>query len=143
MQHRQGFTIGHFAKKMGVCVETIRYYHRIGLLPVPPRLAGCTVRTYGAEDLKQLQFIKRTQRLGFSLEEIGSLLALSNENQCAKVQAIAREKLHVLEDKLAEIAGMRNAILMLLGDCSKNSDEIHCPFIEALSQEADMPDRRQ
>lgn len=138
MKRRQGFTIGHLAKEAGVCVETIRYYHRIGLLPIPPAEPGSVVRVYGDENLKQLQFIKRAQRLGFSLEEIGSFIALSNGNHCADVQAMAREKLHVLEEKMAEITNMRDGIVMLLRDCSDNDDEMHCPFIEALSQDVDM-----
>lgn len=121
-------------------METVRYYHRIGLLPLPSSPPGRTVRRYDSETLKQLQFIKRAQRLGFSLEEIGTLIALSEGNHCDDVQALAREKLQMLEEKMAELAAMKQTILDLLVDCTSSHDEMHCPFIAALGQQGQAQD---
>jgi MerR family mercuric resistance operon transcriptional regulator len=132
---RQAFTIGSVAKQAGVCVETVRYYHRIGLLPRPPLPTGRAVRQYGAETLTQLRFIKRAQRLGFSLEEIGALLALSEGNHCADVQQVARKKLLAVEKKMEELASMKHALLGLLAECWNSGDGLRCPLIDALTQQ--------
>lgn len=131
MKSQQSLTIGCLAKKLDICVETIRYYHRIGLLQIPTPLPGSAVRAYTDDHFKQLQFIKRAQRLGFSLDEIRGLVALSNGNHCAEVYCLAQEKLATLEEKMAEIASMRDTIATLLCQCSGKSD-MECPIIHAL-----------
>ena len=68
-------TIGALAKAAGVGVETVRYYQRRGLLPEPARPPG-EVRRYGEEDVKRLRFIRSAQAAGFTLNEIGELIAL-------------------------------------------------------------------
>ncbi len=60
--------IGKVARAAGVNVETVRYYHRSGLVPEPPRRAG-SVRRYSDETAARLRFIKRAQELGFTLAE--------------------------------------------------------------------------
>ena len=60
-------TIGQFAQTAGVNVETIRYYQRIALLPLPKRNHG-SIRRYSANDLKRVRFIRRAQALGFSAD---------------------------------------------------------------------------
>lgn len=68
-------TISRLAQLGGVNLETIRYYERQGLLPAPPRTAA-GYRVFPPEAARRLRFIKRAQELGFSLNEIGELLAL-------------------------------------------------------------------
>lgn len=68
-------TIGQLAKNAGVNIETIRYYERRGLIPEPPRRES-GYRQYSPEFVTRIQFIKRAQELGFSLNEIAELLAL-------------------------------------------------------------------
>lgn len=138
MNNKRYLTIGSLAKELGICKETIRYYHRIGLLPVPAHLPNGAVRAYRDEHLQLLQFIKRAQRLGFSLDEIRSLIELSNGSCCHQVQAFAKRKLADLEQKMAEIAYMRNAIRALLNECVDNKREAQCPIIEALLHDASM-----
>lgn len=134
MNNPKNFTVGCLANELGICTETIRYYHRIGLLPVPTRLPGSTVRVYGEDDLRLLRFIKQAQQLGFSLEEIRKLIALSNGSHCQQVQSLARQKLHGLEQRMAEIADMRDTIAALLNECAKNNRDAQCPMIDALWQ---------
>ena len=67
-------TIGTLAEAAGVGVETVRFYQRKGLLHEPARAGG--IRRYGERDLRQLKFIRQAQAAGFTLAEIGELLAL-------------------------------------------------------------------
>jgi MerR family mercuric resistance operon transcriptional regulator len=136
MNNQKRLTVGCLAKELGICTETIRYYHRIGLLPVPPRAPGSTVRRYGEEDVRLLRFIKQAQHLGFSLEEIRGLLTLSRGSHCEEVQCLARQKLCDLEKKMLEIAHMRDTIRALLNECANNEGESQCPLIEALLHDA-------
>ena len=72
-------TIGRFAAAGGVGVETVRYYQRRGLLETPERDIGggdTRIRRYGREALRRLRFIRSAQAAGFSLDQIGELLAL-------------------------------------------------------------------
>jgi MerR family copper efflux transcriptional regulator len=68
-------TIGVVARRVGVAIDTIRYYEREGLLPEPARRAS-GYRSYGEGAVTQLRFIRRAKELGFTLEEIRELLAL-------------------------------------------------------------------
>ena len=74
-------TIGRLAKAAGVHVETIRYYQRRGLLAEPRRAPG-SVRRYGAEAAARVEFVKRAQELGFTLEEVKALLKLNSTPTC-------------------------------------------------------------
>jgi MerR family mercuric resistance operon transcriptional regulator len=136
MNNQKHFTIGRLAKELGICTETIRYYHRIRLLAIPTHSPGGTVRVYGETHLQQLHFIKRAQCLGFSLEEIRALTELSNGSHCERIQTFAKRKLADLEEKMAELALMRDSIAVLLGECAQNSCDSPCPIIEALLHDA-------
>jgi MerR family mercuric resistance operon transcriptional regulator len=135
MNNKTNFTIGCLAKELGICTETIRYYHRIGLLPIPNCCEGRSVRMYSDKDVQLLKFIKRAQRLGFSLEETRSLIELSNRKNCDLVQPIAKQKLAELEEKIAEMVSMRDLIAHLLKECANNESETDCPVIKALLAE--------
>ncbi|MGH8742482.1 MAG: MerR family transcriptional regulator [Burkholderiales bacterium] len=85
-------TIGMLAKAAGVHVETIRYYHRRGLLPQPRRLPG-TVRRYGEDAAARVRFVKRAQELGFSLEDVKVLVRLNAAPNCRGARELAARKL--------------------------------------------------
>ena len=72
---KSGITVGQLARAAAVNVETVRYYQRIGLLPLPSRNYG-SVRRYWADDQKRIRFIQRTRKLGFSLDEVALLFGL-------------------------------------------------------------------
>lgn len=124
-------TIGALAKASGVNVETIRYYHRIGLLPTPARDYGC-IRRYGGDSLKQVRFIKRAQRLGFSLDEVALLLGLADDKHCAETRSLAHNKLAVVEEKMADLAAIQNALKSLIAACGKGTRGRGCPIIDSL-----------
>ncbi len=121
-------TIKRLADAGGVGVETIRYYQRRGLLAEPPR-AGA-VRRYGPKDLRRLLFIRRAQAAGFTLEEIGELLALDSGEDRPRVRALAAERLAALEAKIAELEAARAALTKLSRACAAG-DKGPCPIIEA------------
>ncbi len=125
-------TIGRLAQAAGVNVETIRYYQRLGLLPIPARDYG-SVRRYGPEDLKRLHFVRRAQRLGFSLDEIELLLKLSVGEHCAETKALAEQKLRLVEDKLGDLQAMRASLKALVRACGTGRPGCGCPIIDKLS----------
>ena len=126
-------TIGKLARKASMSVETIRYYERRGLIQQPPKpKAG--YRKYGGDSLQRLLFIKRAKTLGFSLDDIDKLLALS-EGRCADVQSIATQKLDHIKTKVQDLLRLEDALEQLVRQCRNNADEAHCPIIETLLDE--------
>src|SRR3546814_18121464 len=83
-------TIGAVARRVGVAIDTIRYYEREGLLPEPQRRAS-GYRSYGEGAVTQLRFIRRAKDLGFTLEEIRELLALSADRQRSEERRVGKE----------------------------------------------------
>lgn len=88
------FTIGDLGRATQTKVETIRYYERIGLLPMPPRTIA-NYRDYGQQELGRLSFIRRARDLGFSLDQVRALLSISGDRSCdcAGIDQIARTHL--------------------------------------------------
>ncbi|MET1111936.1 MAG: MerR family DNA-binding protein [Allosphingosinicella sp.] len=121
-------TIARLAAAGSVGVETIRYYQRRGLLALPPR-AGA-VRRYGPAELRRLLFIRRAQAAGFTLEEIGELLALDSGQDRARVRALAGERLAALEARIAELEAARSALTRLSRACASGTKG-PCPILEA------------
>lgn len=124
-------TIGQLAQTAGVNVETIRYYQRIGLLPLPSRNYG-RIRRYSADELKRVRFIKRAQALGFSLGEVALLLGLSDGKHCAETRALAERKLIMVERKMADLTAIQKAIKGLVTRCARGSRGCGCPIIDVL-----------
>jgi MerR family transcriptional regulator, mercuric resistance operon regulatory protein len=124
-------TIGRLAQAGGVGVETVRFYQRRGLLPVPPRdgpgING-GIRRYGADETQRLRFIKAAQSAGFSLEEIKRLLDLDASADRAQVRVLARERISALDERIAELQRARKALSYLADACSAG-DEGPCPII--------------
>jgi DNA-binding transcriptional MerR regulator len=95
-------SIGKLAKLAGVKIDTVRYYERNGLLAPSTRLAS-GYRRYGDLELARLRFIRRAQKLGFSLKEINSLLSLSARRNVAQVKRSAQAKLADVEARIADL----------------------------------------
>lgn len=130
-------TIGKLAKAMDTAVETVRYYEKIGLLPAPPRTEG-NYRSYGETELQRLRLIRRSRDLGFSIDQVRALLSLADEKQrsCAEVDALARQQLHTVERKIAELTGLRDELSDLLDHCRRNTIA-SCKIIERLQPTTD------
>jgi len=130
-------TIGDLARRTGVKVETIRYYERIGMLPEPGRTQA-NYRAYDAAHLARLSFIRRARDLGFHLEQVKALIALSEDacNPCAEVDAIATAHLEEIDRKLADLAALRRELKEVVGQCRNGAAISECRIIDALAPRA-------
>lgn len=126
-------TIGALARQAGVNVETVRYYHRLGVLELPEKpLRG--MRRYGDEALSRVRFIKRAQELGFSLAEIRRLMRLGDPQGCGEARALAAEKLAVVESRMADLERLRGVLKELIARCDRRRGKVACPIIESLAR---------
>jgi MerR family mercuric resistance operon transcriptional regulator len=121
-------TIAGFAREGGVGVETVRYYQRRGLLPTPRKSGG--IRRYGEEDVRRLRFIRTAQGAGFTLEEIGALLALEATNDRRRVRALATERIAALDAKIAQMKNARDVLAKLARQCAAGTKG-PCPILAA------------
>lgn len=129
-----GLTIGKLADEGGVGVETVRYYQRRGLLDTPERAALYGgVRRYGESDVRRLRFIRSAQAAGFTLDQIGELLALDSTDDRARARELARERIAALDAKIAELTAAREALGKLAQECSRG-DAGPCPILTAFEQ---------
>ena len=133
MEEIADFTIGTLARAAETKVVTVRYYEKIGLLAAPARTAG-NYRRYGAEDMRRLRFIRRCRELGFTVDQVRTLLSLSSEGQrnCDEVDRIARAHLAAVEAKIADLGRLANE-LRRIGESCKGGRVADCRIIEALS----------
>ena len=127
-------SIGRLADAAGVNVETIRYYQRLGLLDQPAKLGG-RHRRYPLVTLSRVRFIKRAQGLGFTLTEVADLLALDAVRGCASTRELAIRKVAAIDQKLADLASMRAALIGLVEQCKPGKGTNACPIIAALAQD--------
>jgi MerR family copper efflux transcriptional regulator len=127
-------TIGAVARRAGVPIDTIRYYEREGLLPEPLRRAS-GYRSYGEGAVAQLRFIRRAKALGFTLEEIRELLALSADRQrgVKAVKKRAQERLAAIEARIAELQRVRDGLVELVASCPGHGAPEDCPILRALN----------
>ncbi|WP_326524784.1 MerR family DNA-binding protein [Sphingomonas sp.] len=130
MVRSQALTISRLAESAGVGVETVRFYQRRGLMAVPPRDG---VRRYGTDDVARLRFIRQAQAAGFTLAEIGTLLALNASEDRATVRAMARERIATLDAQIAELSAARDALDRLARDCA-SAVSGPCPILEAFER---------
>jgi MerR family transcriptional regulator, mercuric resistance operon regulatory protein len=126
-------TIGALSGRTGVNIETIRYYERTGLLPPPPRTAGRR-RAFDERHVRRLAFIRRGRDLGFSVNDIRTLLRLaeSNETACAATKEIASRHLTDIHDKIASLRKLERALKTMTEACAPGSQQ-PCPILDALA----------
>jgi len=131
-----GMTIGGLAKLADVGVETVRYYQRRGLLAAPPR-AG-SVRRYGHADVERLRFIRSAQAAGFTLEEIGELIALDAHADRGRVRVMAEQRIAALDARIEALQRARASLARLATACAR-SGEGPCPILTAFDEQATAP----
>ena len=131
-QMANGMSIGRLAKEAGVNVETIRYYHRRGLLEEPRKPLGGQ-RRYPQSALERMSFIKRAQQLGFTLSEIQELLGYSDGRSWTPTRDLARRKYVTLGLHVAQINRMRRALKRLIAKSMAGRGRGCCPIIASLA----------
>ena len=130
MKKSLSLTVGELAKATGVHVETVRYYQRRGLLATPERRYG-TIRRYTDADRDRLRFIRRAQRLGFTLEEIAQLLALDALRDRERARALAESKVADLDVRIADLRAMRRVLVERIAHCVHSQSAEPCPILDA------------
>lgn len=124
-------TIGKLAAAGGVGVETVRYYQRRGLLPEPDRTGIYGgVRRYGDDDVKRLRFVRSAQAAGFTLDQIGELLALDAGEDRARARELARHQIATLDARIAKLQSARRSLARLADECGRGRAG-RCPIIAA------------
>jgi MerR family copper efflux transcriptional regulator len=134
----QTVTIGKLAKDIGIGAGALRYYERLGLLPPANRTAS-GYRLYGAAAATRLRFIRRAQALGFSLEEIAELLALSDNprGRARDVKRVTQAKIADIEQRIEALKRMKRGLATLEAHCSGHGGTRECPILAALNRDDD------
>lgn len=125
--------IGAVARKTGVSAKTIRYYEETGLIP-PAERAHNGYRVYGERAIHLLRFVKRARDLGFSVEDVGNLLALwaDEHRESAEVKKLAQRHLHAIEEKIEQLMGLRSTLQQLIEHCH-GDERPDCPILEDIA----------
>lgn len=127
-------SIGQAARALGLSADTLRYYDRIGLLRPSHRGANGR-RYYGEADLQRLRFVRRAQTMGYRLAQIREMLAWRERPASARpaMQALARQRLAEVEQRLAALTQLRNELALMLALC-EGADE-GCPILERIGDD--------
>ena len=127
--------IGTVARQSGVPAKTIRYYESVGLIDAADRTAA-GYRVYDRHDVETLRFVQRARSLGFSVDAVGSLLALwrDRSRSSAEVKALAERRVADIDRKIAELAEMRGTLTHLMERCH-GDDRPECPILQGLAGE--------
>lgn len=112
------FTIGEVSRASGVKVPTIRFYEKSGLIDAPPRSEGGR-RLYGESAIRRLRFIRHARELGFELEDIRELLAMSAQPQdsCHHADSIASRHLAAVEARIERLQSLREELRRMILEC--------------------------
>jgi Cu(I)-responsive transcriptional regulator len=130
-------TIREAARAAGTTPETVRYYERLGVLP-PARRAANNYRRYARSDVRRLVFLRKGRELGFSLDDLQTLLAVSDDpnRDCAEVDRLTAAHLEAVERKIADLQRLADELRHLSRQC-RGGRIRECRIIEALSPSAD------
>lgn len=125
--------IGEFARRVGVPIDTVRYYERNGLLPPPPRRAS-GYRDFDDSDVTRLRFVLRAKSLGFSLAEVRELAVLADAHggDIQHIRSIAVERLTHIEQRIAELVRVRDALRDVVAQCPGDGPIDACPIRAAV-----------
>lgn len=129
--------IGELAKRTGCEIETIRYYEREGLLPVPPRSDG-NYRLYGAQDEERVQFIRHCRSLGMSLAEVRTLQTFQAEPEraCDEINSLIDRHLQQTEAQIQSLMRLRSQLQSLRQSCQAAIEGRACGILQNLESAA-------
>lgn len=136
MTRRKPLGIGALSKQSGCNIETIRYYERIGLMAAPGRTAGGH-RVYDDDLAKRLFFILRSRQLGFSINEIRTLLHMvdGDDMSCVEVMSVTEEHLADVQRKIKDLRKLERVLKDMVAQCS-GTEVPECPIIDCLNSAA-------
>jgi DNA-binding transcriptional MerR regulator len=127
-----GISIGELSRRTGVKVPTIRYYESVALMPAPPRTEG-KQRRYGKPEISRLTFIRHARELGFEIDTIRELLAMSAQphQSCAEVDQIARRHIDEVDRRIGQLVALRAELQRMVEACGHGRIG-ECRVIETL-----------
>ena len=127
--------IGQAARATGVSAKMIRWYEQQGLIPQALR-SEANYRNYDETDLHRLRFIRRSRDLGFTIKQIGDLLALWNDRDRSSVEVkkMATEQIQSLRARIMELEEMVQSLTHLADNC-QGDGRPDCPILESLAAE--------
>lgn len=125
-------SIGDLSKRTGAIVETIRYYEKIGILPVPERTSSGR-RIYNQDDLQRLSFVRRSRELGFTQNQVRGLLGFvdTKDSSCDDVKELTLEHLSEVRRKIDDLKKMEAVLVDMANQCMGGTVP-DCPIIDAL-----------
>ncbi|MBD1564551.1 Zn(2+)-responsive transcriptional regulator [Vibrio sp. S12_S33] len=131
------FQIGELAKRCGVSTDTLRFYEKNALIK-PAGRSESGYRLYNEENQQQVSFILKAKRVGLSLDEIKELLEIKLEatvHSCAEVKSITSAKLMSIDQKIAELTTIRQALKKINDACCGHAEDnaSHCSILTALA----------
>lgn len=132
--------IGEAARRAGVSARMVRHYESLGLL-APVHRTDSGYRQYTEADVHALRFIRRGRDLGFSMDEISTLLGLWQDQGRAssQVKAVAQRHIGVLTERIAAMQAMQRTLQSLVRSCH-GDDRPDCPILDDLaSAESSVP----
>lgn len=127
------YSIGELARRARVKVPTIRYYEQIDLLPKPARTEG-QQRRYDSGDVSRLNFVRHARELGFEVDAIRELLAMSAlpNHPCAEVDEMAKRHIGEIDRRIAHLTALRAELRRTVEECGRGRI-CECRVIESLS----------
>lgn len=128
----EGLAIGKLSQLTGVNIETIRYYEKINVLPAPSRSESGR-RVYGPMERRILAFVRRSRELGFSLDEIRTLLRLGGPEKasCREVREIAAHHLDDIRAKISDLRKLERLLAKTVAQCTGTTAP-ECPVLDIL-----------
>jgi Cd(II)/Pb(II)-responsive transcriptional regulator len=139
---RDELRIGALAQRTQCHTETIRYYEREGLLPVPARSPG-NYRLYGSAHVERLSFIRHCRSLDMTLDEIRTLLNFRDApmRPCAGVGSLLEEHIHHVADRISELKRLERQLKELRGFCANPGQAERCGILKEMSRVAKRTDK--
>jgi MerR family mercuric resistance operon transcriptional regulator len=128
---RSTISVGALAAAAGVGVETIRFYQRRGLVPLPARPPR-GARAYSRDIVDRVRFIKAAQSWGFSLQDVADLLRLQDGTGCDEARAIAEARLAIVTERRRELRRVETALRRAIAACTNRRQRVSCPLIASL-----------
>lgn len=134
----QMMMVTELAKRADVTPDVVRYYARIGLLK-PARHPDSGYKQFTETDVKRLQFIRRSRRLGFTLSEIAEIIHKSSKGKtpCPMVRSIIQVRIGEIGSQLNELIALHERMKRALKLWKKMPDGVPdghaiCHLIESV-----------
>ncbi|HEX8845899.1 MAG TPA: heavy metal-responsive transcriptional regulator [Pyrinomonadaceae bacterium] len=117
MASKQNLRSGELAQLAGVSTDTLRHYERKGVLARPQRSAN-GYREYPASALERVRLVRRALSVGFTLDELARILKERDGGRapCQRVREMAASKLAEIEQRMREMAIVRDELSATLKD---------------------------